>query len=725
MQHHVTLVQQARRLVLAAILAMPVAIKAQTSSFTLETAMLGGIKTFPANIAQLNWIPGTHQFAYVKESDGDYRLLVGEVGKLDRSTILSLKDFNATLKAAGLNEYPRFPALTYTGPKTFKFEAGAALYQYDCATKALTKLVAWDEAAANLDITEQGSVAYTKGANLYVSLPGKENIAVTQETGTTVRNGEAAHRFEFGISKGTFWSPDGKQLAFYRMDESMVTDYPIIDLKVFPAKTENVKYPFAGAKSHQVTLGVFNTATNKTTFLETGGDPEHYLTNITWSADGKEIWVAELNRDQNDMALNRYDATTGKRISNVIQEKDDKYVEPKHGPIWLPANPGEFLWLSQRDGYNHLYHYRLDGILIGQLTKGEWIVTDFLGLDPKGKTAYIETTQMNATERHIYALDLKKKTLTLLTPGKGTHTANVHPSGSHLLDSWSAVETPRTIRVMDAKGVAVQELLKAEDPNKAYNLPQPVLSKIKAADGKTDLWSRTFLPSNFDPAKKYPVLIYVYNGPSVQLITDTYMAASGLWMPWLATQGYIVFTVDGRGSTNRGRDFEQASFRKLGDVELEDQMAGVAHLKSLPYVDAKRIAVHGWSYGGFMTCTMLTRTGDTFRAGVAGGPVIDWKMYEVMYTERYMDTPEQNQEGYDNSNVMNHITGLESDLLVIHGTADDVVVWQQSLELVEEAITKGVQLDYFMYPNHPHNVRGKDRLHLMQKVLDYIMEHNQ
>jgi dipeptidyl-peptidase 4 len=273
--------------------------------------------------------------------------------------------------------------------------------------------------------------------------------------------------------------------------------------------------------------------------------------------------------------------------------------------------------------------------------------------------------------------------------------------------------------------VAVQELLKAEDPNKAYNLPQPVLSQIKAADGKTDLWTRTFLPSNFDPAKKYPVLIYVYNGPSVQLITDTYMAASGLWMPWLATQGYIVFTVDGRGSTNRGRDFEQASFRKLGDVELEDQMAGVTHLKSLPYVDGNRIAVHGWSYGGFMTCTMLTRTGDTFRAGVAGGPVIDWKMYEVMYTERYMDTPEQNQEGYDNSNVMNHITGLESDLLVIHGTADDVVVWQQSLELVEEAVTKGVQLDYFMYPNHPHNVRGKDRLHLMQKVLDYIMEHNQ
>lgn len=725
MQNHVTLVQQARRFLLAAVLAMPIAIKSQSSAFTLEMAMLGGAKTYPANIAQLNWIPGTQQFAYVKESDGDYRLLVGEVGKLDRTTILSLKDFNAALKSAGLNEYPRFPGLTYTGPKTFKFEAGAALYQFDCGSKALNKLVAWDEAAANVDITEQGSVAYTKGANLYVSLPGRENLAVTKEAGTTIRNGEAAHRFEFGISKGTFWSPDGKQLAFYRMDESMVTDYPIIDLQVFPAKTENVKYPFAGAKSHQVTVGVFNTATQSTTFLQTGGDPEHYLTNITWSADGKEIWVAELNRDQNQMSLNRYDAATGKRISNVIEETDAKYVEPKHGPIFLPATPGEFLWLSQRDGYNHLYHYRLDGSLIGQLTKGEWIVTAFLGFDAKGKTAFIETTQMNATERHIYALDLKKKTLTLLTPGKGTHFATLHPSGSHLIDSWTAVETPRTIRIMDAQGKATQELLKAEDPLKSYNLPQPVLAKIKAADGTTDLWTRTFLPANFDPAKKYPVLVYVYNGPSVQLIMDTYMGAAALWMPWFAAQGYIVFTVDGRGSTNRGRDFEQASFRHLGDVELDDQMAGVNHLKALPYVDAKRIAVHGWSYGGFMTCTMLTRVQNAFSVGVAGGPVIDWKMYEVMYTERYMDTPETNKEGYDQANVMTHIEDLESKLLVIHGTADDVVVWQQSLELVEDAISKGVQLDYFMYPNHPHNVRGKDRLHLMEKVLDYIVEHNQ
>jgi dipeptidyl-peptidase-4 len=725
MQHHVTIVQSARRLLLAAVLALPIATKAQTSAYTLKAAMLNGARNYPINLQQLNWLPGTHQFAYVKESDGDYRLLVGEVGKVDRSTILSLKEFNTSVKAAGLNELPRFPIMTYTGAKTFRFNAESARYQYDCATKSLTKLVAWDADAANLDITEQGHVAYTKGPNLYISLPGRENVAVTQEAGTGIRNGEAVHRFEFGIDKGTFWSPDGKQLAYYRMDESMVTDYPILDLNAFPAKADNVKYPFAGAKSHQVTVGIYHTATGQTTFLETGGDPEHYLTNVTWSADGKEVWIAELNRDQNQMSLNRYDAATGKRISNVIEEADAKYVEPKHGPIWLPATPGEFLWLSQRDGYKHLYHYRLDGTLIGQLTKGEWLITNFLGFDAKGKTAYIETTQLNATERHAYALDLKSKALTLLTPGKGTHTATLHPSGSHLLDHWTAVEVPRILRVMDAKGKAVQELLKADDPLKDYSLPQAQLAKIKAADGKTELWTRTFLPSNFDPAKKYPVLIYVYNGPSVQLITDTYLAAAPTWMPWFATQGYIVFTVDGRGSTNRGRDFEQASFRHLGDVELEDQMAGVAYLKSLPYVDAKRLAVHGWSYGGFMTCTMLTRTDDAFRVGVAGGPVIDWSMYEVMYTERYMDTPETNPDGYKQANVMNHISDLKSDLLVIHGTSDDVVVWQQSLELIEAAVSKGVQLDYFMYPNHPHNVLGPDRLHLMEKVLDYIVAHNQ
>ena len=699
-------------------------VSAQSNAFTLETAMLGGAKVNPGNLSQLGWIPGTGDYVYASEKDGSWALMSGSAAKGGTKSVLALADLNAVLKGAGVSEFPRFPQLKFMGATVIRFEADGALHTYDWATKKLVKGVSWSGAAANADINDQGSVAYTIDNNLYVSMAGMENYAVTKEVNKGIRHGEAAHRFEFGISKGTFWSPDGKQLAFYRMDETMVTDYPILNLRVFPATDEPVKYPFAGAKSHHVTVGVFNAVTKNVLYLETGGDPEHYLTNVTWSADGKEIWIAELNRDQNRMNLVRYDAATGKRIANVIEESDEKYVEPKHGPIFIPGVAGEFLWLSQKDGYNHLYHYKLDGILIGQLTSGPWIITEFLGFDATGKFAYIETTQQNATERHVYALDIKKRTLSLLTPGKGVHTASVHEGGKYLLDTWTAIDVPRTIRVLDMGGKPVQELLKAEDPLKGYNLPQAKLSKIKAADGKTDLWARTFLPANFDANKKYPVLIYVYNGPGVQLNLDTYLGAGAHWMPWLAQQGYIVFSLDGRGSANRGKDFEQAIFRRLGDVEVDDQMAGVEYLRSLPYVDQARIAVHGWSYGGFMTCMMLMRNPGVFKVGVAGGPVIDWAMYEVMYTERYMDTPQQNPEGYQNANLLNLVADLEAKLLLIHGTSDDVVVWQQSLEMVEASITKGVQLDYFVYPNHPHNVRGKDRLHLMTKVLNYVVEGN-
>ncbi|HHG86032.1 MAG TPA: S9 family peptidase, partial [Bacteroidetes bacterium] len=660
----------------------------------------------------------------VKEVSEEWTLLAGPANKTSREALLTLEQFNQVAVAEGMEERKRFPPMRFISPSSFRFISANTVYHFDWVAKKIEKINHYKKGAANLDLNLQNAAAYTIDNNLWVSLPGESDHQVTHETDKNIRHGEAAHRFEFGISKGTFWSPSGKNLAFYRVDERMVSDYPVFNLRKKPMTPEIIKYPFAGDPSHHATIGIFDLKKQKVRYLKTGGDPEHYLTNITWGPNEKYIYVAEINRDQNSMKLNRYSAKTGDLVNTIFTESNAKYVEPKKGPIFLPGSDKEFLWLSTRDGNNHLYHYTVEGDMKGQITAGNWMITSFLGFDKSGKNCFFSCTQPNPTERHTFSLRLKNKKLTLLTPGVGNHTARLHPDGRYLIDTWTSTTVPRTIRIMDAKGKVSQELLKAENPLKDYHLAMPQLFTLKAADGKTDLWARMFTPPNLDKSKKYPVLVYVYNGPGVQLVRNTWMGAAPLWMPWMADQGYIVFSVDGRGSANAGRDFEQAIFRNLGTVELSDQLAGVQYLKSLPYVDANRMVVHGWSYGGFMTCNLMMRSPGTFNAGVAGGPVIDWSMYEIMYTERYMDTPKTNAEGYKKASLHNYVEKLEGKLMLIHGTNDDVVVWQHSLGFLKTAISAGTQLDYFVYPTHPHNVRGKDRVHLMTKVLNYLMENN-
>ncbi|MEM7035378.1 MAG: DPP IV N-terminal domain-containing protein [Bacteroidota bacterium] len=698
--------------------------QAQKKEVSLEDAVTKQRTTLGAeNLSQLNWIPGTDNFAYVKEVGEEFTLLSGNAEQKSRNVLTTLMEINGAMLDAGAEELTRFPRFRWISATKIRFASKRTLFSYDVSSKKIEKLNSYKEGGANHDITPQHGIAYTIDNNLYMSLPGSADMPVTEESDVNIRNGEAAHRFEFGIMSGTFWSPDGQSIAFYRTDENMVTDYPVVKWQYKPAVTEIVKYPFAGDPSHHATIGVYNTKTKKTTFLKTGGDPEHYLTNITWNEASTEIYIAELNRDQNALSLNVYSASTGEKLRTEFKATHDKYIEPKHGPTFIPNGGGDYIWQSQRDGFNHLY--RVSGGKLSPITSGDWLVSSLLGFDEKGKQVFYSSTQNSGTDRHVYSTNLKNGKSLLLTPGAGTHSAKLSASGKYLIDSWTSVDVPRTIRIIETKkGEVVQELLNAKDPLADYKLTKPELFTIKAADGKTDLHCRMFKPSNFDQTAKYPVLVYLYNGPGIQLVRNTWMGAAPLWMPWAAEQGYIVFTVDGRGSANRGREFEQSIFRDLGTTEIADQMAGVKWLKSKSWVDGDRMVVHGWSYGGFMTCNMMMREPGTFNAGVAGGPVIDWKMYEVMYTERYMDTPKDNKEGYKRSHVLNYINDLKGKLMLIHGTSDDVVVWEHSIEFLTKAVSEGVQVDYFIYPNHHHNVRGKDRAHLMRKVLDYLMENN-
>jgi dipeptidyl-peptidase-4 len=699
---------------------------AQLKTFTAEESVLLERNLLPQRVAQLDWIPGTERFAHVKQVDGEWQLLAGDAANAKREVLCTLADFNKALQAAGLATKTAFPGIKLISGSAFRFMNEGAVCTYDWVAKKVEKVTTFNSAGENVDLSAQLGVAYTVAQNLFISLPGKSDIAVTNEANAGIRNGESAHRNEFGIVKGTFWSPNGDQIAFFRMDQTMVTDYPMYNFATKPAGYDLVKYPMAGAKSHHVTVGVYNSTNGKTTFLQTTGDPEHYLTNITWSPDQKSIYLAELNRDQNKMTLNRYNAETGALEKTLFEESDDKWIEPKHGPQFIPGRPDEFIWQTQRDGMNHLYLYKTDGTLVGQITKSaDWMVTEVLGFDAKSKMVYVTVTGNFGADRLPMAFDLKTMQGTPLATESGVHTSILSPSGAHFIDIYTSVNVPNLTTIRETKkATIVQELLNAPDPLKEYAVSKPKLFTIKAADGKTDLTCRLIQPINFNEDEVYPVIVYVYNGPGVQLVTNSWGAGAPLWMQYAAQKGYYVFTVDGRGSANRGKAFEQAIFRDLGTVEIADQLKGVDYLKGLINVAKDRLVVHGWSYGGFMTSSLMLRAPGVFKAGVAGGPVIDWGMYEIMYTERYMDTPQTNKEGYDNSLVTKYIKDLKGKLMLIHGTSDDVVVWQHSLDFVEKSVTNGVQMDYFVYPSHAHNVRGKDRAHLMRKVLDYLMENN-
>ena len=566
-----------------------------------------------------------------------------------------------------------------------------------------------------------------KEGNLYVD--GK---LVERGDGYNVVLGESVHRNEFGINGGLFWSPKASRLAFYRMDQSMVEDYPLVNTKAREAEVKPIKYPMAGMKSHWVTVGVWDCAAEKLVYLNTARDTtvherEMYLTNIAWSPDEKYVYIAKVNREQNHMWLEQYDAVSGDFMKVLFEETNPRYVEPCEPMIFTPKGD-QFLWYSMRDGYKHLYLYNLDGTLVKQVTTGEYEVEGFIQFDRKGENIYIYANKNNLAGRDAYRVNLKKGTMECLTMQEnglhGTHTIALNDNGTMWVDVWSSVDVPMRADLRDLKHKnVIHTFYTAENPLKDYAMPGVKLGTIKAADGKTDLYYRLITPPNIEKGEKYPTLVYVYGGPHSQLVTDSWLGGGNLYFMFLAQQGYVVFTLDNHGTDNRGFEFESCTHRRLGEIEMADQMVGVKFLKSLAFVDQNRMGVEGWSFGGVMTITMKLVHPEVFKVGCAGGPVIDWKWYEIMYGERYMDTPQENPEGYEANSLLNKAQNLEGRLLVIQGAEDNTVVPQHSTEFIERCINNFKQVDYFMYPHHEHNVLGRERLHLYQKMFQYYEDH--
>ena len=622
---------------------------------------------------------------------------------------------------------------------------------YDFSKKKIVNLFNLQgEGPTNFDFCkENGYMAYTIGNDLYVAHEGdfssmvNPKVTGNQQQEKDVVYGQAVHRNEFGIMKGTFWSPKGTYLAFYRMDQSMVTDYPQVNTTARIAELVPDKYPMAGMTSHKVTVGIYNVKDGKTIYLQAGDPTDRYFTNISWGPDEKSVFVIELNRDQNHAQLVQYDAVSGQKIGVLYEEKHTRYVEPQHPLIFLPWDDSQFIYQTQRDGFNHLYLMDTKTKLKGEwktgkdsedqyceylkkitLTEGNWLVQDVLGFNAARKEIIIASTEISPLQTNIFSLNVKNGKRTLIGMEDGTHQVKLSASGTYLIDYFTSNNVPREISILPTTGKKGTTLFTATDPLKEnYNLPEITVGTIKAADGETDLYYRLIKPVNFDPNKKYPAIIYVYGGPHAQMIHNTRFYDARGWDLYMAQQGYVMLTVDNRGSDNRGIKFENCTFRHLGTEEMKDQVQGAKFLQSLPYVDADKIGVHGWSFGGFMTTNLMLTYPDIFKVGVAGGPVIDWQFYEVMYGERYMDTPQANPEGYKESNLRLKAGNLKGRLEVIIGGMDPTCVPQHSISFLRACIDAETHPDFFIYPEDGHNMMGRDRVHLHEHITRYFLDH--
>jgi dipeptidyl-peptidase 4 len=709
-----------KKLTTVLFLFISVGLSAQSlKEISLEDAIMGPYKFLaPERLGYFAWIPETDNFLMAGKDAESNTLFKAEAPLFGNKRLITLSEINQAIKNDDDDTLSSLYAIKPIGENTAFLTTQTKAYLYNFETKKAEKVMDLDPSGKNQTYAPNNKlVAYTIENNLYLN-GNSTGERITSEANKEIVFGQAVHRYEFGIMNGIFWSPNSNLIAFYRNDQTMVTDYPIVDVSKRPAAVNLVKYPMAGMKSEEVTIGVYHVESKTTVYLKTGEPKEQYLTNVAWGPNEEFIYVAVLNRDQNHVKLNRYNIADGSFDKTLFEEKEKNYVQPLHPIVFNPKKDNQFVWQSEKEGFNHLYLYNTDGELINQLTTGEELITDLTSFDSKGKKILVQATSENGLSRTVKWVDLKGKG-SIVSNTKGTHTAKASPSGKYFLRRTTSYSVVSLYEVCDYSGKVIKTLLNAEDPLKEYQAGS--IEMVQFDNGKGALLNaRIIKPHKFKKSKQYPVLVYVYNGPGVQLLQNRYMAGASHWMLHFANKGYIVFTVDGRGSENRGKEFEQITFRNLGEIEIEDQLAGLEYLKKQVFVDTNRFAVHGWSYGGFMTTGLMLKTPGKFKVGVSGGGVQDWKYYEVMYTERFMDTPESNPEGYAASSNLDKVENLEGKLLIIHDTGDDTVVPQHSEDLLKHAVDNGIQLDYFVYPGHPHNVRGKDRIHLMKKVLDYI-----
>lgn len=610
----------------------------------------------------------------------------------------------------------------------------AVYYVFDLTKKKLSKPISDKVMHASFS-PDANKIAYVKENNLFFyDLNRMQEVQITKDGKmNNIINGSTdwVYEEEFAIWKAFFWSPKGDKIAFYRFDESKVKEFEMAMYgSLYPSQTK-FKYPKAGEANSNINIYVFDTKSELIAEMETGKETDIYYPRMQWTKDNNKLCIQRLNRLQNKLELLIADANSGK--SNVIYTEENKYYVEITDNLYFLKDGKSFIISSERDGWNHLYQYDLSGKLIKQITKGNWDVDEFYGVDEKMKTLYYNSAEnmigkkpMNkSNERYVYSIGLNGKNKATITNNKGWNTAIFNSAFTYFLNVSSSLNNPTSYALFDSKGKQIRILednAKLKDKLKNYTISNAEFFDIKNSYNE-ELNAWIIKPSNFSADKKYPLLMYAYNGPGNQLSVDRWMGSNYFWYQMLAQKGYIVVCVDGRGTGFKGEDFKKCTYQQLGKFEIEDQIYVAKELGKLSYVDASRIGFWGWSFGGYMAGLAISKGTDVFKSAISVAPVTNWRYYDNIYTERYMRTPQENGESYDSNSPINHVEKIKGNYLIIHGTADDNVHFQNTVEMLDAMIKKGVKYDSEFYPNKNHGIGGsKTRLHLYERMTRFILE---
>ncbi|MCC9062905.1 S9 family peptidase [Flavobacterium piscisymbiosum] len=611
--------------------------------------------------------------------------------------------------------------------KIFRHSFTADYFLYDITTKSLTKLFNFQvqEPTFSPDGTK---IAYAKENNLYVyDVASKKSTAVTTDgKKNAIINGitDWVYEEEFAFVRAFDWSKDSKKLAYIRFDESQVPEFSMsmFHKDLYPT-IETFKYPKAGEKNSVVSLHIYDAATNSTKKVALDNYNDFYIARLQWTNDNNVLSAQVLNRHQDNLDLLFVDGTTAV-AKVVLNEKDKAYVDVTDNLTFLKDN--SFIWTSEKDGFNHIYVYDKTGKLKNQVTKGNWEVVSYYGFDEKNKTIFYQSTENGSINRDIYRIGLDGKNKVRLTSKVGTSVATFSPNFQFFINTFSSASQPTTYTLNESKtGKEIQviennEALAAK--LKSYNLPTKEFFVLKTAKGN-ELNAWILKPKDFDPSKKYPVFMYQYSGPGSQQVNNDWNNSDDYWFASLTQQGYIVACIDGRGTGFKGADFKKVTQKELGKYEVQDQIDAAKVIGAYPYVDAARIGIFGWSYGGFMASNCIFQGNDVFKMAIAVAPVTNWRFYDSVYTERYMQTPQENASGYDQNSPINHVSKLKGKFLLIHGSGDDNVHVQNSMQMMEALIQANKQFDSQIYPDKNHGIYGgATRIQLYNKMTNFIKE---
>lgn len=569
--------------------------------------------------------------------------------------------------------------------------------------------------------------AFARDNDLYViDLESEEEIRLTDTGCDTVLNGVLdwvymEELFTRGNKRAFYWSPDSERLAFLQMQEAPVPEVPIVDWIERQPGLEMQRYPMPGDPNPVVRVGIVRADEGELTWADVDTGDDSYIARLYWLGDSRGVAIEKLNRDQDKLTLMFADAETG-RISVVYDETDERWVNVSYLRHYYEKKR-QFVWGSERSGHQHLYLYNMDGSLIREITWGDWEVTSLDGVNEGKGRVYFTANKSNLLQRHLYEVSDKGGEVRQITSGEGSHSVTMSPDNKYFIDRYSSERRPTVVSVWNVKGEKLFEIGDRLTPELAnMERPLPEFFKFKSAAG-IEYYCSITKPLGFNRLEKYPVIVYVYGGPHAQVVRRGW-SGSGLWHSFMADKGYIIFSLDTRGSYGRGKKWEDWIWKDLGRYELEDQLAGVEYLSTLPYVDSGRIGIWGWSYGGFMTLMALFKAPDVFAAGVAVAPVTDWQLYDSIYTERYMKRPTDNEEGYDTSSPVGFVDDFQGHLLLMHGDADDNVHAQHSYQLIGKLIDAGKNFDFMVYPKKTHGISGpKARVFLFTKMTEFFDRH--